>query len=77
MGIRNVADIGPIEEVSVVAYLEVGTALFEDFGEARDRLPVTWTNGKMSMCRDHPRIRKCTRRFPRGEERRSGGRQSH
>jgi hypothetical protein len=52
VGIRNVADVGPVEEVLVVTDLEVGTALFEDFGKAWDCLPVTWTEGGISIRHD-------------------------
>ena len=47
---RNIADISPVEEVGVVADLEMGTTLIEDLGEAPDHLPVAWTDGGMSMC---------------------------
>jgi hypothetical protein len=32
VSIRNIADVSPVEEVGVVADLEVGAALFEDLG---------------------------------------------
>ncbi len=54
MSIRHIADVSPVEEVGVVTDLEVGTALFEDLGEARDRLPVTWTDDGMSVSRGPP-----------------------
>jgi hypothetical protein len=46
---RNIADVSPVEEVGVVADLEMSAALIEDLGEAQDHLPVTWTDDGMSM----------------------------
>jgi len=54
VGIRNIADVSPVEEVGIVADLEVGTTLFEDLGEARDCLPITWTDDGVSMCSGPP-----------------------
>ena len=47
--IRNVADIGPVEEIGVVTNLEVRAALFRDLGEAWDSLAVTWSVGEIVM----------------------------
>ena len=47
MSIDNVADIGPVEEVGVVANLEVSAALFEDAGEVWDVLAVTRSGGEI------------------------------
>jgi len=47
VGVCNVADIGPVEEVSVVTNLEVRAALLEDLGKARNCLAVTWSVGEI------------------------------
>ena len=51
---RNIADVSPVEEVGVVADLEMSAALIEDLGEAQDHLPVAWTDDGMSMCSAPP-----------------------
>lgn len=51
---RDVADVGPVKEVSVVTDLEMGTALFEHLCETPDHLPVTWTDDNMSICSAPP-----------------------
>lgn len=43
VGIGNVAHVGPVEKVGVIADLEMGPAFLEDFGKARYCLPVPWT----------------------------------
>ncbi len=56
MGIGNVADVSPVEKVGVIADLEVRSALLEDFGKARHRLPVPWTFGEMSGCYESAKL---------------------
>jgi hypothetical protein len=49
VSICNVADICPVEQVGVVTNLEVRAAFFEDLGEARDSLAVTWSVDKIVL----------------------------
>ena len=46
MGVHDVVDVGPVEEVLVVANLEVGLARLEDVEDSREGLPVARTGGK-------------------------------
>ena len=79
--IRNVADICPVEEVGVVTNLEVRAALFEDLGEARDSLAVTWSVGEIVLSvviMWSTPLENCrlTQRCPRDEGQQSVSRQS-
>jgi len=39
----NDANVNPVEEAGVIADLEVGLALLEDFGEVGHHLPIPFT----------------------------------
>ena len=70
VGIGNVTDVSPVEKVGIIADLEMGPALLEDFGKARYRLSVPRTldwrvSGRYGLGRGAELTRKC----PQGEER--------